>query len=304
MSFFNYVAETFDSVANRQNRNQEVDNAMRDITDFINSQRPQIPNRPDLPGVPDFERQTVTERTDDELRELAENKLSGERLAQERAIDTQMQNRERDLGTQRENATTSAQEKKDATQASFERASQFVNNDALRRGLARSSIAVNRQSDLAEQSATQQAAIAHSLTRKIEGIENEISSLAGQRDQAIADFNVQHAARLAQQIHTLRQEQDRAVRDAAAFNNNVAEQERRAAIEQQERGAALHQRELDILARERELTGNNNDVFNHMVTVLRTLGATDARREVMENPIFRDNLSAQQFYRLFDMFTR
>jgi len=303
-----YIAETVDSVVNRQSRNEEVDNAMRDLNEFIQNQRPQIPDRPELPGAPQFKRQHVTERTDEEICELATDKLADQRLAGERGIETDMQNRERDLNTQRENAQTSAESQKQAAAESFERAQNAVNNDALRRGLARSSIAVNRQADLAEQNAAQTAAIGTTLARNLEQMDNDLAALEGQRAQALADFNVTQAARLTQTIHTLQAEQDRARRDAIAFNNNVAEQERRAEIERQERGAALHQRELDILERERNLGGGaaavQNAVFNKMVETLNRLAPTDARRQVMENPIFRDNLTPQEFYRLYDRFTR
>jgi len=306
--FINYIGETVDSIVNRRERQDEVNSALDELNDFINNSKPSIPDRPDLPGVPDFERQEVNERTEDELREAAEAKLAGEKLAAQRAAEQAAQNRENDLNTKRENAQTSADAQRDALAESFERASQHVNNDTLRRGLARSSIAVNRQGALAEQKATQNAAIGAALARQIEQIDNAIASLAGQREQAIADFNVKHAARLTQKIHQLRTEQDRAKRDAIAFNNNVSEQERRAAIEQQERGAALHQRELDILAREMELSGSTNDrdtlLFNKMAEILDRLPPTEARRQVMQNPIFRDNLSPQSFYRLFDRFTR
>jgi|GEM_PF-1210855 len=303
-----YIAESIDSVVNRNKRNEEVDNAMRDLNNFIQDQRPQIPDRPELPGVPEFDRQQFTERTEEELRQQANDKLADQRIAGERAIETEMQNRENNLNTQRENAQTSVDSQRESVAENFERAQTNVNNDSLRRGLARSSIAVNRSADLAEQAATQSAAIGASLARALEQLDNDISALSGQREQALADFNVTQAARLTQTIHQLQTEQDRARRDAIAFNNNVAEQERRAAIEQAERSAALHQRELDILERERNLSGgaaaSSNAIFNEMVNVLNSLSPTDARRQVMENPIFRDNLSPQEFYRLHDRFTR
>ncbi|MCL2847585.1 MAG: hypothetical protein FWE13_02385 [Firmicutes bacterium] len=300
-----YISDTVDSVVNRRSRNEELERALNELNQFIQDQRPTIPDRPELPGVPEFERQQVTVRTDDELSQLASDKLAGERLAQERAIETRIFNQERDLTTARQNAEISAKEQKEALASNIERAENAINNDVLRRGLARSSIAVNRQADLAEQHSNQAQAIAGNKLRAIEQIDNGIASLVSQRDQALADFNVTHAARLTQAIHQLRTEQDKAVRDATAFNNNVAELERRAEIERQERSAALHQRELDILARERELTGGNGDpIFNKMVQVLITLSPSDARRQIIENPIFRENLSPQQFYRLFDQFAR
>jgi len=306
--FIGYIAETIDSVVNRNENQDQANSAISDLQDFINNHKPQVPERPDLPGIPDFERQEVTSRTDDQMRELAESKLSGEKLAAKRAAETAAANRERDLNTQRDNAHSSADNKRESLADSFERASQHVNNDALRRGLARSSIAVNRQGALAEQNAIQNAAISASLARQIEQIDNDIAALAGQREQAIADFNVKHAARLTQKMHQLRGEQDRAKRDAIAFNNNVSEQERRAAIEQKERSAALHQRELDILERENTITGasssRDSTFFNEMVRVLESMSPTEARNQVINNPIFRDNLSPQSFYRLFDRFTR
>jgi len=302
----NKIGDAIDGVVNRRTRNQEVENAMREINDFLANQRPQLPDRPELPGAPEFQRQQVTVRDDNQLGQLANDKLAGERVAAESAINTRIENQNRDLNTARDNAQHSAREQKESLAENTERAAQHINNDSLRRGLARSSIAVNRQADLAQNAANQAQAIAGNMHRQIEQIDNDIAALESQRAQAIADFNVTHAARLTQTIHQLRTEQDRAVRDAAAFNNNVAELERRAEIERQDRESALYQRELDILQRENQITGTNasTETFNKMVQVLLTLSPTDARRQVMENPIFKENLTPQQFYRLFNQFAR
>ena len=303
---FTHIGDAVDSVVNRRTRSNEVANAMRELNEFLDSQRVVLPDRPSLPGAPELERQQVNVRDDNQLGQLANDKLAGERVLAESAINTRIDNQESGLNTARENAQRSAVEQKESLAANTERAAQHINNDSLRRGLARSSIAVNRQADLAENSANQAQAIAGNMHRQLEQIDNDIASLEGQRAQAIADFNVTHAARLSQTIHQLRVEQDRAVRDAKAFNNNVAEQERRAEIERQDRESALYLRELDIAQRENAMTGQSSDtaVFNRMVEILLTLSPADARRQVMENPIFKENLSPQQFYRLFAQFAR
>ncbi|MCL2374901.1 MAG: hypothetical protein FWC82_00015 [Firmicutes bacterium] len=308
--FFTYLSDTVDSIVNRSSHDQRNREALEELDRFlsdINSQR-ELPDRIDLGSGPELIRKEHTELTREQIEQNARDMLEGQRHASVNAIERDIEARDTKFREQKENAGTAAQTAREATEESFSNALQNVNSDVLRRGLARSSIAINRVGNLEETQAREMTRIGEALGREVQRLENEISGLVHQRERALADFDVAFASQLTNKIHTLQNEHDRRRNDVLVYNNALAEREAAAEVNRRVQEANIYRTELDNRIREDQILGGEEGrsraIFNEMSRILEGMNPRDARQLIMTNHIFRDNLSDRDFFRLYDRFTR
>jgi len=260
-----------------------------------------------------FDRITVPNKSDDDIRNLATANLTEFEQATRRAIESQISEADRLLRSNRESEKARGAELMRQIDTYFEQARRNADNDALRRGLARSSIAVNRSADLEAAGAERRTEATSTMLDNILEIDNELEGLGAKRERALNEFDIAYAARLTQEIQRLTEVRDRQVSEATRFNNDQLMREMqfdmdsqlnesRLATEALRRQEAEHQlastRSAQQRAREQEQLFV--DTFNH----LSTLSARQARQELRDNVLLRTQLTPTQFFQLYNRFGR
>ncbi|MCL2061228.1 MAG: hypothetical protein FWH03_01195 [Firmicutes bacterium] len=308
--FFGLLSEAVGSVTNRKKQDEDMQNGLEDLAAFINElNKPQsLPDRPDLGELPQYQRLAVEEKSAEDLERAAQSNLADYKLNSVNAIEREIELLNDKLSAEKETANQAAKDKNAALASAYDSAKKAVNDDTLKRGLARSSIAVNKQAQLADAKAAESTRINAAFIDAINKLDNEIEGLTHKRETALNNFNISYAAKLTQQINTLKEEQDKRKTEAIKYNNTLSEKEHSASVDKMDKEASIYGKELDNRAKENNLTAGqtNKDeaIYKKMVEVLDSMNGADARKQVMENPVFRDNVSDYYFYKLYDRYTR
>ncbi len=195
----------------------------------------------------------------------------------------------------------------------YESASEMAKNDALKRGLARSSIAVNAVSAIEGERAKSVSEATKEYAEKIEQIDAEISALEAKKQKAMDDFNLTYTAKLTEKIDKLKSEREDKRVETLKYNNTLKEKERDDEIARKKAESDLYTETLEHKKAENALLDDPSEytkereyakIFDILREKLSTLDAMTAQKEVKENPIYRKYLSSEYYYRLYDEFGR
>ena len=306
--FISYLSETVDSVSNRAEKDKDIQKMLGELNSFIEKQnRGGTPDRVDLGDTPIYERVETEKLTAEELKALGEESLAGHKSGSEAAIESEIAALEKKLTADKELAQKTAADRTQQVDKAYAAAKKDVDDDVLKRGLARSSIAVNKRAELAGAAAGAADKIGGELANELYRLETEIAGLSQKREKALDDFNIAYAAKLTQTIRDLTAEQEKKTVEAIKYNNTLSEKEFADKAAKAEKEANTYAKELDNAKKEREITGAQDKyaaLYQKMTGLLDGLNGADARKLVMENAIFRDSLNDSYYYKLYDKYAK
>ena len=302
-----YIREAIDSLLNGKKNKEDATAAQDAIAEALKRiKSDKTPDRPQLPDVPEYERLEKDERTDDELKKSAEDELAYFKEQGEKGINEKIAAEEKGYRSDMESAQKTHDEAMAQTKDAYSSAKQSTDNDMLKRGLARSSIAANKKAALEAGEAEATAKLASALSDKLQQLNEQIDSLAAKREEALSDFNLAYAAKLTERINALKAERDKKTEDAIKYNNSLTEKEHNAEVDKAMKESDLYGEALDQKKKENDL-GVSEDyktIYNAIVSELRKINMNDARDIVLNNPDIRDNVGNYYYYLLYDEFCR
>ena len=266
-----------------------------------------LPKKEELPSVPKYERLEYDRSTDEQLKDRAEKELADYYSSGTKAVEKEIDELKRKYESDKTSASKSAEDKTAALYSAYADAKEKTAADVLKRGLARSSIAVLRQSELDENAASGASKIANELYGRIGELDEKISELGAVREKALNDFNISYASKLSGMISDLKDERDKKMSEAVKYNNSLSEKEYKAEIDRKSKesdlyGEALSHRKLENELREAEY--GYGEIYSKMRAVLKALDPKEAREMLVKDPVFRENLNERYYYMLYDEFGR
>lgn len=253
-----------------------------------------------------------TTPTDEYLAVEAENSLANDRADQIQAIRDRSEN-EVKQNTAVRDAYISDRDGERATLAeNYEAAVRAVDNDAIKRGLARSSVAAVGRSELESEYLKRNADVEKSYGKKIAELDGEIAAADGKLRAALDDFNLSYATRLNQKIAELKAERDQKIERVTSFNNSVREKQAKldadklktesdlfsAAIEQKKKANSAD----GLSASERDKLFKS--VYDSMDKYLASLDKQEAKLEIRNHTLYRQHLSNYYYTKLYDKYGR
>ncbi|MDE7395746.1 MAG: hypothetical protein K2M95_06485 [Clostridiales bacterium] len=302
-----YIREAIDSILHGKENKKKRTEAQDNISEIIGSIKSDaLPEKPELPDAPTYERLEKDERTDDELTKSAEDELAAYKAQGEKGIDKQIAAEEEGYRADMDAAQKNHDEAAESTRRTYESAKKNTDNDMLKRGLARSSIAANKKAALEQNEAEATAKLASALNEKLQALNERIDALAAKREEALNDFNLTYAAKLTERINELKKERDEKTEEAIKYNNSLTEKEHNAEVDKAMKESDLYGEALDQKKKEKEL-GSDADykkIYDAVVSELRKINLNDARDIVLNNPDIRENVGNYYFYLLYDEFCR
>lgn len=288
----------------------EYEAARRELESYVqeNSRGP-LPEKVTLPETPKYERLEYESKSDDELASQAEKELADYYNSGKNGIDAEIDALMKKYDARKTSAANSANEKTSSVYAAYSAAKENTANDVLKRGLARSSIAALRESELDESAAKEAAAISKQLYDTVNEIDGEIADLGVKREKALSDFNIAYASKLTAKIGDLKSERDKKLAEALKYNNSLSEKEYKQEVDRKSKESDLYTKALSQKKTENELkkSGGNGDysaTYERMRNALSKLDPSDARKAFAYDPIYRDNLNDYYYYKLYDEFGR
>lgn len=267
--------------------------------------------KPTLPTVK-LEETKYDAPTDAQLEKLAVGSLADYKTQGEAAIRKENADGGAALQAKRDAAASGLDSELTALDGEYSRAARGIDNDVIKRGLARSSIAATQKGELEADRAKSAAAIRESYGKRISELDSEISALGSKLQTALDDFNVSYAVKLNETLAGLKAERENKIAEAAKYNNEVRAKQaaldaERLRTESELYTAALKQQDaatdLDVLSKDkREVI--YKEVFKKMDDYLASLSKEEAKREIRNHTLYRDHLSDIYFYKLYDKYGR
>ena len=172
-------------------------------------------------ATPKYEKLTYTPPTDEEIDEQAKNSLESYKNSTLSTIDENAKSEKNKISKEIEDGKNKASEKQIAIEQSYAETKENINNDMLRRGLARSSVAtlLNSQNENDKLSAITK--LRNESEKEITSLNEQIAQAEQKRKKAIDDFNIEYAVKYSAKVEELKQERDKKQREVIEFNNAV-----------------------------------------------------------------------------------
>ncbi len=311
MDVVTYIKGLLDK-ATGKNKNTEKDytDVLDKIDELYESTEPQ---KPRLDEASSYERMTYDAPTDEEIAASAESSLASYAAAGKSSIDNEIASLIEKYGSEKSANGAAYQNTLKSLNEAYERAVEEVNNDALRRGLARSSIATGNAAALSREKASASAVAAADYEKVNAEIDAEIAGLEAKRQKAMDEFNIAYTAKLTEEINRLKEEREKKKAEVIKYNNTLSEKENEYAIDRAKAESELYNEALAQKKTEKELRENpdavtQDKIYQQVYALLRdkllTLSAAEAKEEVTKNPIYHQYLSDAYYYKLYDEFTR
>lgn len=189
-----------------------------------------------------LERKTSGNKTQDEVLALAQNELydyeTSSKSQIENAYSKGVASVEENL-TKLENTTSNS---KQNLAGAVKNAKENASNDALKRGLARSSIIVNKLASYDQTYLTEFANLEKTFIENQTKFNNEKSLLEIQRQNALDTFDITYAVKLSEKINTINEKLLKQEQEVIEYNNKLEQLEKEFDVEMQEN---LRKAELD-----------------------------------------------------------
>ena len=139
-------------------------------------------------------------KTKEELEKQAQDNLKYAKQAEKESIEKNFENSLQSLSEKQESKRKTAQEEKQNVANYYANAMQNAENDALKRGIQRSSIVINNLNAFENSKIEQLMQIDRELNGEINKIASEIDKLTTEKEKAISDLDIEYAFKLNLQI--------------------------------------------------------------------------------------------------------
>lgn len=260
----------------------------------------------DVPEIPvaEYEELVYDAPTDEEIAENAELLLSEYKALSEQAIESESQASEEALNEQIEALNSSSESESNDISVAYDEALEDVSNDVLKRGLARSSIAVNSTTAVSTAKAEALADIISSTAEEVSALEAEIAELSVLKQTALDNFNISYAVSLAEKIAELTAERDEKQTEVIQYNNELSQQKVSDAIDKAETESELKSEAIENTSDQLELSDelyeiNQEAKYNLIQEYLAGMTNSDAKEALLNDELIRDSLSDSYYYTLY-----
>ena len=147
------------------------------------------------------------------------------------------------IGKQENNKISAQKNYKDSAvkiENAYDEAKENASADLLKRGLARSSIAVLSINGLEQEKTKQLTNLASELADKITSIDKEISKLKNEQEDAMDLLDIEFASELEDKIKAEQEKYYKLQKEAIEFNNNVKKLEKEYGLKKEKQDAELN----------------------------------------------------------------
>lgn len=163
--------------------------------------------------------------TSAEIEQQAKNALHDYASTSQQNIDTSYQTNLKKLFEQEEKLAETNATTKNSHEAQTEQAKQSASNNALKRGLARSTIVVSQMAAFDQDKLNHFAALDAEYTKALTKLENEKTLLETQKQNALNSFDIAYAVKLSDKIATINEAVEKKLTEVQKLNNEIAKTE-------------------------------------------------------------------------------
>lgn len=175
---------------------------------------------------PNFERMESVSKSDDDIKNEATNSLAEYKNTSINSIDEDIENKRSELETDVKTLEENKESAIKNVKSNYASAKKESSDDALKRGLARSSIAVSVLDAFSKDEMDTLSSIEKEYSNSLNELNFELNALDAQKKKALADFDIAYAVKLNDKISSLTNEYNEKQQEVIEYNNKIAEKEK------------------------------------------------------------------------------
>ena len=178
-----------------------------------------------LPKAPTFERMDNVVIDNDKIKQDSIESLESYKNSNNNNINENFDNKINDLNKSKVNLENSSKELKDSVKEDYSAIKEEVSNDAIKRGLAYSSIVINKLDAFNNKELDAYYQIDKELSNNLNAINLELGVLNSSKEEALNNFDIEYASKLNEQIAAATEKLKDAQAEVIKYNNQIAEKE-------------------------------------------------------------------------------
>lgn len=208
---------------NSSTKNDDMDKIIKSINKIKNSF-----NDVEIPDYeePNFERLESVKKTSEDIENEAKNSLAEYKNSSLNSIDEDIESQRDKLETNKQTLSDSKDSTIEAVKSNYASAKKDASDDALKRGLARSSIAVSVLDAFSKDEIDELNAIEKEYSSSMNELNFELNALDAQKKKALDDFDIAYAVKLNDKISSLTSDYNKMQQEIIEYNNKIAEKEK------------------------------------------------------------------------------
>lgn len=181
-----------------------------------------------------LERLEMPTQTEEDITELVKAQLDSKyntlKNSQTESYNTEREAKAQEKDTARQYANAS----RDEINAIYDSTVTSAENQALKRGLARSSIIINQLDGIEKSRASELSQVATELNEELSAIDRELLNLEARQENALNSLDLDYASELQTQIQSEMQKLEEKKQEVIEFNNEVERLEAQYRLERQD----------------------------------------------------------------------
>ena len=226
MNNYSIDDETSKKVRDVYSTNQNKD-GLNDVINSIGKIKDSF-NDVEIPEyeAPNFERMESVSKSDEDIKNEATNSLAEYKNSSLNSIDEEIENKRSELEDNKQTLADTKESSVSQVKSNYASAKKEASDDALKRGLARSSIAVSVLDAFSKDEIDTLNSIEKEYLTSLNELNFELNALDAQKKKALADFDIAYAVKLNDKISTLTNEYNEKQQEVIEYNNKIAEKEK------------------------------------------------------------------------------
>lgn len=189
----------------------------------------------ELPEYLDLEEKEFSKKSQQDIEKEATAEADLNYTQNKEKLETEKQEEEKALEEQKKTLNEKAQELAAQTNTLYDHARVTTENDALKRGLARSSIVLLELSGIEEARAAELSTLQKDLEQNLSSVENQLQELSASFNTALKELDLARAAEIKEGIEAKVKEMEKAQNEVLEYNNKIKELEHKYNVSVDER---------------------------------------------------------------------
>lgn len=258
------------------------------------------PEFTELPNELKLEKLELPAINEDEISAETETELQKKYATAKSKVEGETEKNKELSEIEKQKSTEKAVSDKVSANEMFDKAKSSTENEALKRGLARSSIILFELSNIEEGRANELLNIQKTLTTDLSSIEKQLAKLEREKDSSLESLDLEYASELSQTIKKKISELEEKKKEIVEYNNKVAEIEAEFNLDLLSTKSKLEADQVDFRSqKEKEWEAAKLDEkFKVVSGFLNSMPKKEALKVLVANSAFAEQLGGR-FYEMY-----
>lgn len=258
-----------------------------------------------IPDSLNLEKMEIPEIDEEEIRKEAEGNANKEYEAQKLKLTENYENKKQSQNEKIDNLKSESEAKNVSINKLYDDYKVSEENDAIKRGLARSSVALLQMDNIEAGRAEALSQEAESLSSNINNIESQILSLQKTLESSLENLDLELAEKVNYEIEKNVKALEQKQQEAIKFNNNVEklQNEYKLKVANSDKTVSAIEKHLQKEYQGAKYADMTNRKMDMALSYFNTMNKTDALREIISSPELATALG-DKYYELYYYFMR